>query len=176
LVWARLPGRRDWVLREITQIVKSCCSANIDRQAALMITYRFIAIKTKGFFMATEYTKDLVERRQHKRYLPAEGTMVAVFDTIARIVDISETGLSFICVNWEDLAYEDDMLDILYEESEWLKDIPFTFISRNVLEDSYASNQLHMQRCGIKFRELTPDQKKKFDHLLANHTRSESYS
>jgi hypothetical protein len=119
--------------------------------------------------------KSVADRRQHKRFLPKDGILVAVFDTLAQIVDISETGLAFICVNWDDLAYDDHKLDILYEECEWLKDIPFRVVSRNILEDRFSSiGNLNIQRCSLKFGSLTPEQKTHLGFLLRNYTKGEA--
>ena len=119
--------------------------------------------------------KSATDRRQHKRFLPKEGILVAVFDTLAQIVDISEAGMSFICVNWDDLVYDDHKLDILYDESEWLKDIPFKVVSRNILEDRFSRvGNLSIQRCSLKFGSLTAEQKSHLQYLLSQYTRGET--
>lgn len=119
-------------------------------------------------------TNTFTERRRHKRFLPKDGTLVAVFNALAQVVDISEAGLAFICVNWDDLAYDDCKLDILYDESEWIKDIPFQIISRKILKDRLSMVNLDIQRCGLKFGNLTAEQKTCLEYLLRHHTKSEA--
>lgn len=119
-------------------------------------------------------TKSFTERRLCKRFLPEDGTLVAVFNALAQVVDISEAGLAFICVNWDDLAYDDCRLDILYDESEWIKDIPFKIISRKILKDRFNIANLNIQRCGLKFGNLTAGQKTRLEYLLRHHTKGEA--
>jgi c-di-GMP-binding flagellar brake protein YcgR len=118
--------------------------------------------------------KGFVDRRRHKRYAPDEGTLAVVFATIAQVVDISRAGLAFHCVSWDDLQSNHNRLDILFEGSEWLKDIRFSVISRRSIKDRSTSDRLHVQRYGIQFMGLDADQKDQLDRFLLCHTRGES--
>jgi hypothetical protein len=70
------------------------------------------------------------------------------------ILDISDSGLSFSYAGWEKWPSKGIKLDII-DDNFFLKEIPFEVVS-DIPLDGGATN---LRRCGVKFLNLSDDQK-----------------
>jgi len=93
---------------------------------------------------------------------------------MGEIIEISRGGLSFSYIeNKSKLAGISEM-DILFAEKDFhLSRLPFKAVEDAVMQDESPFNALSMKRMTVRFKELTPQQKKKMEHLLKNYTTGE---
>jgi c-di-GMP-binding flagellar brake protein YcgR len=140
------------------------------------------------------------DRREHKRYF-AKNRLFAVIrsndhqlkkiDNMSRgeiaiallksnppkmgeIIEISRGGLTFSYIdNERDLKARGE-LDILFAEKDFhLSRLPFKQVEDAEVIDDSPFSALSMKRLTVKFKELSPKQKRKIDHLLSNYTTGE---
>ena len=117
-------------------------------------------------------SKQIVERRKHKRLQPQIDTPVILksHDTkAASIVDVSMGGLGFRCIGGEKLMCESMKISILpAENSFYLYKIPCRLVwSRRSEKDHYSS--ITTRRCGVQFEELTPQGVSQLEHFIQNY-------
>jgi hypothetical protein len=140
------------------------------------------------------------ERREHKRYF-VKNLLFAVIrsndhqlkkiDTMSKgeiafallrsnppkmgeIVEISRGGLTFHYIDNESDLKALGELDIIFAENDfYLSRLPFKEVEDAEVIDDNPFNALAMKRFTVKFKELSPKQKQKFDHLLNNYTTGE---
>ncbi len=140
------------------------------------------------------------DRREHRRYL-AKNRLFAVVRSndhqltkienmskgeiafallrskppkMGEIVEISRGGLTFHYIDNERGLKALDELDILSAENDFhLSRLPFKEVEDAEVIDDSPFNALAMKRFTVKFRELTPSQKQKIEHLLSNYTTGE---
>ena len=88
------------------------------------------------------------------------------------IIDISAGGMSFNYIDRKEWPDESFTLDIVFENgSEFrLSDIPYRVISDRITSDFLRDPSLVVKRRGIEFGELKPEQQRKLDYFIANHT------
>ena len=99
------------------------------------------------------------------------------YKELGKIVDVSQTGISFLCINREDWGNEPFAIDIFvgYEkcscqtEQIILKDLPLQPVAycHDNHQDGLAFSM--MRRCGVKFGSLTPEQRAKLDLFILRH-------
>ena len=120
--------------------------------------------------------KEQVEQRQCKRFRVREDTVVTFRSPEAgmgRLIDISVNGLTFDWVTSEVLPIEATKLDICRADSLFiLYNLPCQCIWELSIYEKRPTS-LHRKRCGVKFGELTSDQKSQLDHFIQNHTTGE---
>jgi len=121
------------------------------------------------------------EKREHKRFVP-EGSAFAVFRPdfrrIGPIMDISRGGLgcSYLHpVDEESLdAQTSHLIDILISNNGFhLSHIPCNSIydvNPDIDQESFLPNLVN-RRCGLRFDQLTNEQKKQIRYFLEKHTR-----
>lgn len=104
--------------------------------------------------------KAFEERRQHERYtFNKKPTLLLSPTTVISygVLDISDSGLAFVYMGWENWFKKEIKLDII-DEDFYLEDIPICIIEDVKLED--GSNTLKaLRRCGVQFTDLRADQK-----------------
>jgi hypothetical protein len=140
------------------------------------------------------------ERREHRRYLAKHRLFAVVRSNdhqlakienmskgeiafallrskpskMGEIVEISQGGLTFHYIANEGGIKALDELDIIFAEKDFhLSGLPFKEVEDAEVIDDSPFNALAMKRFTVKFRELTPKQKRKIEHLLSNYTTGE---
>ena len=100
---------------------------------------------------------------------------------LGKVLDISETGISFLCLNegdWADDSFSIDIIssDALQESCHLMtiKGLPLKPISYCRDGDCYASRDNHfsnqdLKRCGVAFERLSSQQKFLLDSFIASH-------
>ena len=118
------------------------------------------------------------ERRQQKRFIAEEGAFAALVDQESRlgqIKDISLQGLSFRYIDsHEKLENADELRIILGNQGLYLDRVPFVKISDFEIESEFSFSTIKMRQIGLKFGELTPQQKLRLDQFIKHHTVGEA--
>ena len=145
--------------------------------------------------------KSNTERRQHKRYLPRQRAFVLVdaknngFDQIdkmskgqigiavfkskpakmGRILEISRTGLSFSYIANGSDEIENQQLDILLaDENFLLPKLKFKPVKTSEDETETPFNPLSIKKQSVRFVGLTARQQSKLDYFLRKYTTVEN--
>jgi len=101
------------------------------------------------------------------------------YTELGKLIDISETGLAFLCINQGDWSTSPFEADILFnnrdkdgETLETLKGLPLKPIA--YCRKNHPANPLDLPgiltRCGVEFDRLTPEQKTCLDRFINEHT------
>lgn len=125
---------------------------------------------------------DFTCQRKSKRYRVAEQAYALLkqphYTELGKIIDISKTGISFLCINegdWSDGPFEIDILigndnqHIPSQELNMLRNIPLQPIIYSTDSSDSTSNDM-MKRCGVQFGKLTYEQKAHIDAFIMRHT------
>jgi hypothetical protein len=125
--------------------------------------------------------KEVTSQRGCERYLAKHEAYAIIkqdqYSEMAQILDISKSGISFLCLNeggWENESFAIDILDHGLPDTTTLnnelKNIPLLPIaySKNQLK-SPAPSQL-MKRCGVSFGKLSSLQKARLNEYIMNYT------
>ena len=110
------------------------------------------------------------ERREYKRFKLKENVFAADADRMGQIVDLSMGGLSFRYPELQKQSVESQELDIFVKDNSFfLQNLSITTVSdRKVVDDINYPMPLLRQR-GVKFQELTSEQKFQLEYLLWTH-------
>lgn len=123
----------------------------------------------------------LAEQRKSARYRVGGNAYALLkqpqYKELGKIIDISQTGISFLCINqgdWDSDAFEIDIF-IGHEQNNCLseqiilKNIPLKPIAycRDSDRDHKALNM--MRRCGVEFGSLSADQRARLDLFILRH-------
>lgn len=125
----------------------------------------------------------IIENRRSKRFLVRDNAFALLkqpqYKELGRIVDISETGISFLCINqgdWTEAPFNVDIflsdeLELPYGDQNILKNIPLRPVSYCRENDPLTKNpDSMMTRCGVAFGNLTPDQKTRIKQFIVMHS------
>lgn len=122
------------------------------------------------------------DKRRSKRFAVRDNAYALLkqpqYKELGKIVDISETGISFLCINqgdWTEAPFHADIflsdeLELAYSEQNILKNIPLRPVS--YCRESQASgngSDSMMTRCGVAFGMLTEEQKLRLQLFIALH-------
>ncbi|MGQ9694345.1 MAG: PilZ domain-containing protein [Thermodesulfobacteriota bacterium] len=114
------------------------------------------------------------ERRQYQRFLAPENALVALYGQsikVGKLVDISQGGLSFEHI-YEDFSITNDKE---MEISFWVDDFRLSkfpcAIVYNIFippppEYEFLTIRLKTHRCGVKFKNLSGEQKEQLDQFI----------
>lgn len=100
------------------------------------------------------------------------------YKELGKIIDISQTGISFLCINQGDWDSAPFAIDIFTDhespstlaEQIVLKDIPLKPISYcRECDQGGDQGTVMMLRCGVEFGTLTPDQQARLDLFILRH-------
>ena len=114
------------------------------------------------------------EKRRYRRFLAKPGTFaVFCYNSLVpgRIIDISRGGMAFCYV--DEVGNMNDMceLDILYgEDNFYLDKIPFETVSDCVITDGEKPGEVSVGQRGIRFGNLSPNQRALLDHFIEKNT------
>ena len=125
--------------------------------------------------------RDFTSQRSCERYQAKSDAYAIIkqdqYSEMAQIIDISKSGISFLCLNegnWDSKSFTIDFLcqglpGSIDEESK-LKDIPLQPIaySTDPLDIPQASPS--MKRCGVSFGKLSPMQQAKLNEYIIHNT------
>lgn len=116
-----------------------------------------------------------VDRRRHKRFRAREGALAFLGSVPGRIVDISRSGMSFLYVVFEKRAAQSLTLDIFFPADDFfLRDIPVFLVSDIDCPARTPFVSVQVKRLGVRFAELSAEQKVSLQHFLAHNTIAET--
>lgn len=122
--------------------------------------------------------RELSDRRRSKRYQAKEGrfaVLVTRKDKLGQIKDISMRGLSFRYVNDNRITNGAGELKIIIAGlGLFLDKVSAETISDFEVINGFSVSPLKMRQTGIKFKDLSPDQKFQLGRFIRNHTLGES--
>lgn len=120
------------------------------------------------------------ERRQTKRYRVRDGifaVLMANKDKLGQIRDISMQGLSFRYVNADGSSREAGELKIIIAGyGLYLDKLPVETVSDFEIQGAFSFSPLKMRQIGIKFVDLTLEQKYQIGRFIRKHTVEEAPS
>lgn len=114
------------------------------------------------------------ERRKYERFLVPENAFVALYGLsikVGKLVDISHGGLSFEHI-YEDFSITNNKE---MEISFWLEDFRLSKFPCQVVYDivippapelDFLTIRLNSHRCGVKFKNLTDEQKEQLNQFI----------
>ena len=121
-------------------------------------------------------------QRKSKRFRVSEHAYALLkqphYTELGKIIDISKTGISFLCINegdWSDGPFEIDILigndhqHIPTQELIMLRDLPLQPIIYSADSADITGIDM-MKRCGVRFGDLTFNQKAHIDAFIMQHT------
>lgn len=122
----------------------------------------------------------LAEQRKSARYRVGSNAYALLkqphYKELGKIIDISQSGISFLCINqgdWDCEAFEIDIF-IGHEQNSCmaeqivLKNIPLRPIAYCRDNDRDCTSNL-MRRCGVEFGKLSADQRARLDLFILRH-------
>nr|MBF0222182.1 PilZ domain-containing protein [Desulfobulbaceae bacterium] len=124
-----------------------------------------------------------IENRKSKRFLVRDNAFALLkqpqYKELGRIVDISETGISFLCINqgdWTEAPFNVDIflsdeLELPYIDQNILKNIPLrpvAYCRDNIL--SCKNPDSMMTRCGVAFGTLSSEQRSRIKQFIVLHS------
>jgi hypothetical protein len=119
-------------------------------------------------------SKEVIEKRKHKRFRSKESAYAAFgSDTmkIGQIVDISMGGLAFHYIADGDQINGARELEIYLASNGFhMEDVPFNTVSDFVLPSEFPLTTIIMRRRGVQFGELTQFQETQLGYLIQNYT------
>ena len=114
------------------------------------------------------------DRRRSHRFLVKEGVFVQLVSDcgkIGQVIDISLRGLSFRYVQDDQCISERGKLRIIISDSGlFLSDIPINTVSDIEIEGGFSISPLKLHRAGLKFTELSTEQKDQISRFIIEHT------
>jgi len=124
---------------------------------------------------------ELADQRRSTRYRIGGNAYALLkqpqYKELGKIIDISQTGISFLCINqgdWEADSFEIDIF-IGHEQNNCLseqivlKNIPLKPIAYCRDNDREPNLSTMMSRCGVEFGRLTQDQRARLDLFILRH-------
>ena len=119
---------------------------------------------------------DILEKREHPRFKVKEGLIATLQPGSGRsgeIINISITGLEFMCLSSGDWHSESTAVDIHSGDGKYyLKNIPCDFIHDSPGEDVDSNSLVGWRLFGVQFVEMIPQQKETLDNLIWDYSAS----
>jgi len=114
----------------------------------------------------------MIERRSHQRFGAMNRALVVVSDNGLpfHIIDISLGGLAFRYIGKDQLAGAVTEISILYGDKIYLEKVPVDAISDQPLKEGH----IPMRRLGLRYRDLTTEQKSRLEAFIQSHTKEGS--
>jgi hypothetical protein len=120
--------------------------------------------------------KNIVERREHKRFRVKEGIFAAFkphwlrSTILGEIVDIGRGGLALHYIPDTKQSDRPYKLKILLADGSFSLDkIPARTISDFEIEKRFSFGSIPIKRCGVQFGDLTPSQFSLLEHFIQNY-------
>lgn len=123
----------------------------------------------------------LDEQRQSERYRVGGNAYVLLkqpqYKELGKVIDISQTGVSFLCLNeggWDSAPFEIDIFISCEQNSALteqivLKSLPLQPIAYCRDNEVKGLTMGMMRRCGVAFGELTPAQRARLELFILRH-------
>ena len=117
------------------------------------------------------------ERRNSRRYLAQDKAFAVLrpdFTKLGKIKDISNGGLSFEYIAYQEKVQDVSEMDIfLSEDPFYLSKMPCRIVYDIRMREEYQGSAAPIQRrrCGLQFGPLTQEHAIQLDFFLKNHTR-----
>lgn len=120
----------------------------------------------------------LADQRKSTRYRIGNNAYALLkqpqYKELGKIIDISQTGISFLCINQGDWDANTFAIDIIVGQEQIagqsepivLKDIPLKPIVYCRDNDNDHRPTAMMRRCGVEFDQLTQDQRARLDLFI----------
>ena len=122
-------------------------------------------------------SEEFVERRRFKRYQVKPGAFAALrpdLNKMGQIIDFGKDGLSFLYIHKDDAFNDSSELDIFVSGQEfYLSRLPVKTVSDTNVPNKIPINPIVIQRQGVQFRELTPEQTSVLDSFMLRYTTEE---
>ena len=151
---------------------------NRKRGASWMPDRRSQSERRKDKRLKARDRREIVDRRRSKRYQAKEGTFAVLVtrkDKLGQIKDISMRGLSFRYVNDERVAGQNGELKIIIAGyGLFLDKVSVETITDFEVINGFSVSPLKMRQTGIKFVDLSPEQKFQLGRFIRNHTLGEA--
>ena len=120
-----------------------------------------------------------MEKRQFERYSVQEGAIALIgnpMTMMGSIIDVSRGGLSFQYLTNHNTPNSFTELGILISgKAFYLDKIKYETVSDTEMLDGGVGDLFPLRRCGVKFEQLTGEQKDKLDQFINSHG-SEEFS
>ena len=123
------------------------------------------------------WAKRLVsERRKSRRFLAQDKAFAVLrpdFTRLGKIKDISEGGLAFEYIAYQEEEEDASEMDIFLSEGRFhLSKMPCRIIYDVRMREEYQTSAARIQRrrCGLHFGQLTQEQASQLDFFLKNHS------
>ena len=111
-----------------------------------------------------------IERREYKRFKIKKNVFAADSDRMGQIVDLSMGGFSFRYPELQKQPVESQEMDIFVKDNSFfLQNLPITIVSDRKVVDDIDYPMPLLRRRGVKFQELTSEQKFQLEYLLWTH-------
>ncbi len=119
------------------------------------------------------------EHRRHKRFLASDRLFAvckSYFVRLGRVVDMSESGLSFHYVSYsgDDKELMSGAFDLEVFEaasSQYFKGVECKIVyNSEVTRQSGLTDTYHLRRCGVEFGRLSEDQSEQLEYLISHFT------
>ncbi len=124
---------------------------------------------------------ELAEQRRSTRYRIGGNAYALLkrpqYKELGKIIDISQNGISFLCINqgdWDADSFEIDIF-IGHEQNDCpseqiiLKNIPLKPIAYCRDNENRHKPSSMMRHCGVEFGKLTQDQRARLDLFILRH-------
>ncbi len=136
--------------------------------------------------MSGSKSNSLGENRSSTRFQVQDNVFAILkqpqYRELGKILDISESGISFLCINEGDWDEKPFSIDLIFNEEKksghlaMLKNIPLKPISyckkdychsESMLQNMSLTHQF--KRCGVAFADLDKEQRARLDVFIASH-------
>ena len=115
-----------------------------------------------------------VERRKHARFKVQGRALAALTRTpsvAGHILNVSEGGLSFRYVASQKRCVDSPRLNLLVSsERKYRRTLPFRCVWDLPIADDFSFGSISIRHCGVKFNDLTNDEKADLESFINNHT------
>lgn len=123
----------------------------------------------------------LEEQRRSERYRVGGDAYVLLkqpqYKELGKIIDISQSGVSFLCINeggWDSAPFEVDIFigseqNNIMAEQIVLKSLPLQPIAYCRDNELKGRGKCMMRRCGVAFGAMTPSQRARLDLFILRH-------
>ena len=122
-------------------------------------------------------TEKSIERRKNLRYQVIDGAFVQLGTrsrTLAQIIEVSLSGLSFLHISGEEpLEGPSEATILLADHSFYYDKIPCQIVSDSPIPTELNLGSRVMMRGSVAFEELAPEHKFQLEYFIRNYTMGE---
>ena len=116
------------------------------------------------------HTPPAEERRQHQRFKVPEKTLAITPNIIGQIIDISAGGCELKYIDNNGQLEQEGAMDILMNDKGfYMEQVPIVMAWQDRPQSS-ALSTIIVRKIGVRFAELSPEQKERIDYFIKNFT------